>query len=76
MAVPSILFAYFGPETILPVTSVLATVLGCFLMFGRMSIRLVMRLLFSRGSRSRDRGSLSKPHFRSAERVHSETPQE
>lgn len=29
------LFAYFGPETVLPLTSTLAAVLGFVLMFGR-----------------------------------------
>lgn len=33
------ILAYFGPETILPVTSVLAAVAGVFLMGGRQAIR-------------------------------------
>lgn len=41
MPVPSLLFAYFGPETLMPVTSILATVAGVFLMFGRAGFRLV-----------------------------------
>jgi hypothetical protein len=37
-----VLFAYFGPETFLPVTSAIAGVVGVFLMFGRSSIRLLL----------------------------------
>jgi hypothetical protein len=41
--IPSIpLFAYFGPETVLPVTSVLATIAGLAMMFGRNTLRLIM----------------------------------
>ncbi len=36
------LFAYFGPETVLPVASVIATVLGALAMFGRASLRLLL----------------------------------
>jgi hypothetical protein len=34
------LFAYFGPETVLPATSALATAVGFTLMFGKQSVRL------------------------------------
>jgi hypothetical protein len=30
-----VLFAYFGPETVLPLASVVATVIGAVMMFGR-----------------------------------------
>ena len=36
------LFAYFGPETVLPLASVLATVFGVVMMFGRASFRLAL----------------------------------
>jgi len=46
------LLAYFGPETVLPVTSALAGIAGFFLMFGRVavafckgSVRKAMRLM-------------------------------
>ena len=35
------LFAYFGPETFLPLTSVIAGVAGVFLMFGKNSVRVL-----------------------------------
>jgi hypothetical protein len=37
-----LLFAYFGPETVLPVTSVLATIAGLGMMFGRNTLRLIL----------------------------------
>jgi hypothetical protein len=37
-----LLFAYFGPETVLPVTSIIATIAGLAMMFGRHTLRLIM----------------------------------
>lgn len=34
------LFAYFGPETLMPLTSIIAGAAGVFLLFGKNSIRL------------------------------------
>lgn len=39
------IFAYLGPETLLPMTSVLAAAAGVVLMFGRNSFRFVARVL-------------------------------
>ncbi len=36
------LFAYFGPEAMLPLASVLATIVGAVLMFGRASFRFAL----------------------------------
>ena len=43
MVMPGAIFAYFGPETVLPLTSVVAAAAGVFMMFGRNSIRFVAR---------------------------------
>jgi len=40
-----VIFAYVGPETLLPMTSVVAGVVGIFLMLGRGSLRYVMGVL-------------------------------
>lgn len=37
-----ILFGYFGPETVLPVTSIIATIAGLAMMFGRHTLRLIV----------------------------------
>ena len=64
---PSLLFAYFGPETMLPMTSVVATVVGVFLMFGRNTTRFVRRALRDRiAGPARDRAgarAIPRPHF-------------
>ncbi|WP_165250952.1 hypothetical protein [Paludisphaera soli] len=39
------LLAYFGPETVLPATSILATILGVALMLGKNSIRWCVGLV-------------------------------
>lgn len=47
------LLAYFGPETVLPLASVLATVFGVIMMFGRASFRFALapfRWLFKKGN--------------------------
>ena len=35
--------AYFSPETLLPVTSIVATAVGLVMMFGRTTLRLIAR---------------------------------
>ncbi len=36
------IFAYFGPETVLPLASILATVFGVVMMFGRLSFKMML----------------------------------
>jgi len=38
MFTSNLIFAYFGPETVLPVTSIVATVVGVFMMMGKTSL--------------------------------------
>ncbi|MDR3619421.1 MAG: hypothetical protein P4L85_08730 [Paludisphaera borealis] len=64
-------FAYFGPETVLPVTSIVATVIGVVMMMGRSSlhwmfagVRRTARFCFRRGSSSSS--SSPAPHAISA----------
>jgi hypothetical protein len=58
------IFAYFGPETMLPLTSVLATVAGLVMMFGRTSIRIIRRLVRPRAAGIGKPGKAPRPHFR------------
>jgi len=57
-------FAYFSPETLLPATSIVATIAGILMMLGRGSLRYLMRL--SKGGHRTARGiaATSKPHLR------------
>ena len=59
---PALLLAYFGPETMLPLTSIVATIIGIFMMFGRHSLRLATRIFRIRVRPARV-GSLTRPHF-------------
>jgi len=63
MLVDSFVFAYFGPETVLPVTSVIATVLGVVMMFGKSTLRFVLRWRRSEQPRSEIHAIGQKPHF-------------
>lgn len=59
----SMLFGYFSPETMLPLSSVIATVVGFALLVKRSSIRWVVhccRAAFRRGSNS---PNVKAPHF-------------
>jgi hypothetical protein len=42
MDASNLVFAYFGPETVLPMTSVVATIVGLIMMFGRHSLRVLV----------------------------------
>ena len=65
---PVILFAYFGPETMLPLTSVVATVVGVFLMLGRNTFRLMRRALLGWIPGIERKRSIPRPHLSLKER--------
>ncbi len=59
----TLVFAYFGPETLLPVTSIVATIVGIVMMLGRGSFRFILQF-FRRALRLRRRvAAVSRPHF-------------
>jgi hypothetical protein len=57
-------FAYFSPETLLPVGSILATIAGIGMMLGRGSARLLSRYVRRYLRPSRWIAGVSRPHFR------------
>lgn len=59
----NMMFAYLAPETILPVTSVVATAVGVVLMFGRNAFRIVVRWLRLATIRRARTQALRGPHF-------------
>jgi hypothetical protein len=60
----SVILAYFGPETVMPVTSVIATIAAVGMMFGRTMLRLAVGWLWLLKSRTRpQRHAPSGPHF-------------
>jgi hypothetical protein len=58
------IFAYFSPETLLPVGSILATVAGLAMMLGRGSLRFLLRFLKRFARPSTWVAGVSRPHFR------------
>lgn len=63
-----VLFAYFGPETTLPLASVLAACLGFVMMMGRGSIRFVMKAIGSVLPRRTSQAGPPPPHATSGTR--------
>jgi hypothetical protein len=57
-------FAHFSPETLLSVTSIIATVAGLCLMFGRNTLRLIARWVDPSRSQKQAKHHLEGPHFR------------
>ena len=55
--------AYFSPETMLPATSILATAIGIFMMFGKGTLRIVMGAFRQILARPGPNGALKGPHF-------------
>jgi hypothetical protein len=56
-------FAYFGPETVLPVTSILATIAAVVLMFGKSMLRLIAGWVRRATFRGRHGQAATGPHF-------------
>lgn len=56
------IFAYFGPDNILPMTSIIATVVGFFMMFGRRSLRFLGSFLVFKSAREPRTSAIGKPH--------------
>ena len=58
------IFAYLSPETMLPMTSILASAVGLFLLFGRTMLRLARAFVRVIWSSSRPVTVVPRPHFR------------
>lgn len=74
------LLAYFGPETVLPATSIVATVLGVVLMLGKNSIRWCVGLartaldaaLGRKPAAAPEKSAAPAPHFADPARARSQ----
>ena len=74
MRTSDFIFAYFSPETLLPATSIVATIAGIVMMLGRGTLRLLIRSS-QRGLRQAGRiAGTSKPHLHIHDDVHTQTP--
>jgi hypothetical protein len=69
-----LMLAYFSPETLLPATSIVATIAGIVMMLGRGSLRLLLRST-QRGPRQAGPiAGTSKPHMHINDDVHTQAP--
>jgi hypothetical protein len=62
-----VVFAYFSPETFLPMTSIIASALGAVLLFGRSALRLARGIFRAVTLRQRRPDLIPRPHFRFAQ---------
>ena len=69
----NLVFAYFSPETLLPATSIIATLAGVMILVGRGSLRMVSRLAQRGVRRPVPVAGTSKPHLQLHEDAHSQT---
>ena len=68
-------FAYFSPETLLPATSIVATIAGIFMMLGRGTFRMVLRMTRRRLNQAGRISAISKPHLKIHDDVRSSARQ-
>jgi hypothetical protein len=68
------ILAYFSPETLLPATSIVATIAGIVMMVGRGSLRYVIRSSRQGLRRTGRIAGTSKPHLRLHDEARSEAP--
>jgi hypothetical protein len=76
MLAAHVLFAYFGPETVMPVTSVIATVGAIVVMFGKTIFRFTLGWLRGLGRRRTVGHTTPAPHFTMPRRGSSTVPVE
>ena len=74
MYIPYIFFAYFSPETLLPVTSIVATIAGIAMLLGRSSLQFVIGCCRRGLRRVGLIAGVSRPHFRVRKESHSQSP--
>jgi hypothetical protein len=55
--------AYFSPETMLPLSSLIATIVGCGLLIKRSSIRFLAQCCRAAIRTGRAKSNLGSPHF-------------
>ena len=65
MSLYSPVFAYLSPETVLPLTSIVATIVGGAMLLTRGSIRYLFRRFRNALRRPQQFARASEPHFQS-----------
>jgi len=65
MSAPNVLLAYLSPDTILPLTSIVATIVGGAMLLTRGSIRFLLHCFRGALRRPRRGAGARAPHFES-----------
>jgi len=65
MSAPNVLLAYLTPDTLLPLTSIVAALVGGSMFLTRRSIRFLVRCFRGGLGRSQRVARASEPHFHS-----------
>ena len=65
MSAPNVLLAYFSPDTVLPLTSIVATIVGGAMLLTRGSIRFLVRCFRDALRRPQRVAGASEPHSHS-----------
>ncbi len=76
MRASDLLFGYFSPETLLPATSIVATIAGIVMMLGQRSLRLFVFAIRRARAGSMRTAATSRPHFPVGEEVTAQTPRD
>ncbi|HZW29145.1 MAG TPA: hypothetical protein VFF52_00455 [Isosphaeraceae bacterium] len=72
MCEANIIFGYFSPETVLPLTSIVATIAGAAMLLTRGSLRFFLRCLRIAIRREKPVAGTGTPHFHGTSRAPSE----
>ena len=72
MRTSDLILAYFSPETLLPATSIVATIAGIVMMLGRGTLRLCSRPRQRRPRRAGRVAGTSKPHLHLHDDAHAQ----
>lgn len=76
MSAPKILLAYLSPDSILPLTSIVATIAGAAMLFTRGSIRFLVGCFRAVLRRPRRLAGTRAPHFKSRHTMLAEEPRD
>jgi hypothetical protein len=69
VSVPNVLLAYLSPETVLPLTSIVAAIAGGAMFLTRRPIRFLVRCFRGAIRRPQRNAAVSEPHFQRPEGV-------
>jgi hypothetical protein len=76
MSAPNVLLAYLSPDAVLPLTSIVATIVGGAMLLTRGSLRFLVRCFRVALRRPQRIAQASAPHFGSRRAMHAKETRE